>query len=170
MGRILPQGTQLYALAPTAADPAKYEVIKIDCAISTDMGEDTRDDHEDTCLEELNDHTFIPGLNTPGDASITVRIDPANPGHVRLEQFSDQPARLLWALGWSDGMQDAKGKTGGGFEFDLPPTRTWNVWTGHIKGFKFDGFEVGGDPIQGVITIKRSSKSRWIVKKAGGAA
>lgn len=164
MGRILPQGTELFALAPTEADPLKYEVIKVDCAISVDFGEDNRDDHEDTCLEERDDHTYIPGLNTPGETAVTVRIDPKNAGHVRLEQFSDRPDRLLWALGWSDGIAPAAKAPSDAFDFVLPTTRTWNVFNGYIKRFSFAGFEVGGDPVQGVIGIKRSSKPRWIVK------
>ncbi|KGG82448.1 major tail subunit [Comamonas thiooxydans] len=166
---MLPQGTELFALVPST-DGTTSEVIKVDCAVSIDVGEDSRDDHEDTCLEERESHTFVPGLNTPGETSVTVRIDPSNPGHVRLEQFADSPQRLKWALGWSDGKEAAEVTAGPPADFELPKTRTWNVWDGHIKAFNFTGFEVGGDPVQGAITIKRSSKARWIVKTQAAPA
>ena len=164
MDRILPQGTELFVLLPKADTPAEFEVVKVDCAISVDFGEDQRDDHKDTCLEERDSHTFVPGLNTPGESKVTVRIDPQNPGHVRLHWLSDSQQRLLWALGWSDGTAPATAAAGGGMNFELPKTRTWNVFMGHIKQFGFTGFEMGGDPIQGDITIKRSSKPTWVVK------
>lgn len=78
MDRILPQGTELFVLVPKAATPAEFEVVKVDCAISFDPGEDARDDLDDTCLEERDDHSTLPGLNTPGEAKVTVRINPQN--------------------------------------------------------------------------------------------
>ncbi|NIF85249.1 hypothetical protein F3J24_17190 [Comamonas sp. Tr-654] len=164
MDRILPQGSELFALVPKEDAPTEFEVIKVDCAISVDFGEDERDDLEDTCLEERDNHTTIPGLNTPGESAVTVRINPQNPGHVRLYQLSDTGERLLWALGWSDGTAPAAPKSGSTMEFELPTTRTWNVFQGHIKRFNFAGFEVGGEPIQGAITIKRATKPVWVVK------
>lgn len=165
MERILPQGTELFALVSKAATPAEYEVVKVDCAISFDPGEDARDDLTDTCLEERDNHSTLPGLNTPGEAKVAVRINPQNPGHVRLHQLSDTGERIQWALAWSDGKEPATLKAGGTQEFELPKTRTWNVFQGHIKQFNFVGFEVGGEPIQGDITIKRSTKLAWIVKE-----
>lgn len=164
MERILPQGTELYALLPKEGTPAEFEVVKVDCAVSIDFGEDTRDDLDDTCLEERDNHSTVPGLNTPGESKVTVRINPQNPGHVRLHQLSDTGERLQWALGWSDGNEPPTLKSGGTKEFELPTTRTWNVFQGHIKQFNFVGFEVGGEPVQGDITIKRSTKPAWIVK------
>lgn len=165
MAKILPQGTQLYALAPTVDNPAVFEVLKVPCAVSIDFGEDSRDEHEDTCLEDLESHTFLPGLNTPGTSTFSVRVDPQSPAHVRLDQLNDSGRRFMWAIGWSDGFgidptQDAD-EPG---QFDLPATRTWNVFLGHITGFNITGFEVAGEPLQAAVSIKRSSKPRWVIK------
>lgn len=166
MAKILPQGTQLYCLAPKNG-AVGFDLLTIPCVVSVDVGEDSRDEHEDTCLEETESHTFLPGLNTPGTTTFTVRIDPASTAHVRLNQLNDTQTRFQWALGWSDGVDVAPTEhaTNKG-EFVLPTTRTWCTWLGHVAGFNFSGFEVAGDPIQGSVSIKRSSKVNWVVKNA----
>jgi len=165
MAKILPQGTQLYALAPKEDTPGTFELLKVPCAVSIDFGEDSRDEHEDTCLEELESHTFLPGLNTPGTSTFAVRVDPESDVHVRLEQLNDSGQRFMWAVGWSDGFDiDPTPLADKPGEFDLPKTRTWNIFLGHIAGFNITGFEVAGDPLQASISIKRSSKPRWVVK------
>ena len=168
MAKILPQGTQLYCLAPKA-DATGFDLIKIPCVVSVDVGEDARDEHEDTCLEETESHTFMPGLNTPGTTSFSVRIDPASTAHVRLNQLSDTNTRLHWALGWSDGVDvDPAEMVANSGEFTLPSQRTWNTFVGHVAGFNFSGFELAGEPLQATINIKRSTKVRWVVKTGTG--
>lgn len=166
MAKILPQGTQLYCLAPNA-DASGFDLLKIPCVVSIDVGEDSRDEHEDTCLEETESHTFLPGLNTPGTTIFSVRIDPASTAHVRLNQLNDTQTRFQWAMGWSDGVDvDPADNVGTPGTFTLPAERTWCTWVGHVAGFNFSGFEVAGDPIQGSVSIKRSSKVNWVVKSA----
>lgn len=168
MAKILPQGTQLYCLAPKNG-AVGFDLLTIPCVVSVEVGEDARDEHEDTCLEETENHTFLPGLNTPGTTSFTVRIDPASTAHVRLNQLNDTQTRFQWALGWSDGVDvDPAENVGTPGEFTLPSGRTWCTWVGHVAGFNFSGFEVAGDPIQASVSIKRSSKVNWVVKTAAG--
>lgn len=166
MAKILPQGTQLYCLAPKASGTG-FDLLKIPCVVSIDVGEDSRDEHEDTCLEETESHTFLPGLNNPGTTTFSVRIDPASTVHMRLNQLNDTQTRFQWAMGWSDGVDvDPTDNVGTPGTFTLPAERTWCTWVGHVAGFNFSGFEVAGDPIQGTVSIKRSSKVNWVVKNA----
>lgn len=164
MAKILPQGTQLYCLAPKSSGTG-FDLLKIPCVVSVDVGEDTRDEHEDTCLEETESHTYLPGLNTPGSTTFAVRVDPSSPAHLRLNQLNDTQTRFQWALGWSDGVDiDPTEDIANPGEFTLPATRTWNTFTGHVTGFNFTGFEIAGEPLQASVSIKRSSKVRWVVK------
>lgn len=160
---ILPQGTQLYVLVPKDAGPA--EVIKIDCALTIDTGEDELAEHEDTCLEEMEATSTFPGLLTLGDATFTVRINPADPGHVKLWALFKARTRVLWAMGWGDGVDvDPTAPAAVNEDWDLPLTRTWSTWRGHISGMNFTGFEAGGAPVQGSIKIKKTTAAEWLVK------
>ena len=160
---MLPQGTQLYALMPKDAGAA--EVIKVACALTVDTGEDERDEHDDTCLEEMESKSTFPGLITPGDATFTVRIDPADPSHVKLWSLYKARTKVLWAMGWGDGVDiDPTGPAAANEDWELPETRTWSTWRGHISGMNFTGFEAGGAPVQGSVKIKRSTAAEWLVK------
>ena len=160
---MLPQGTQLYVLAPKDAGAA--EVIKISCALTVDTGEDERAEHDDTCLEEMESTSTFPGLITPGDATFTVRIDPADAGHVNLWALFKARTRVLWAMGWGDGVDvDPTAPAAANEDWGLPLTRTWSTWRGHISGMNFTGFEAGGAPVQGSVKIKRTTATEWLVK------
>lgn len=160
---MLPQGTQLYVLAPKDAGAA--EVIKISCALTVDTGEDERAEHEDTCLEEMESTSTFPGLITPGDSTFTVRIDPADPSHVKLWALFKARTRVLWAMGWGDGVDvDPTAPAAANEDWELPLNRTWSTWRGHISGMNFTGFEAGGAPVQGSVKIKRTTATEWLVK------
>lgn len=101
---ILTQGTQIYALVPTVADPAVLEVIEIECATAFEPGGNPADQIETTCLSNKV-RTYLRGLRTPGQASLTVNADPRNASHVRLHELSEDDTieSVAWAVGWSDG-------------------------------------------------------------------
>lgn len=160
---MLPQGTQLYALVPKEAGAA--EVIKVACALSIDTGEDARDEHDDTCLDEMEAKSTVPGLVTPGDATFTVRIDPADASHVKLWALYKLRTKVSWAMGWGDGVDvDPTAPAQADADWELSLDRTWSTWRGHISGMNFTGFESGGAPVQGSIKIKRSTAAEWLVK------
>lgn len=101
---ILTQGTQVFVLAPTALDPKKFEVLEIQCATAFTPGGNPADQIETTCLSETT-RSYMRGLRTPGQASLTLNADPRNASHVRLHQLSedDSVEGLRWVVGWSDG-------------------------------------------------------------------
>jgi hypothetical protein len=101
---ILSQGTQIYALVPSAANPAVFEVLEIECATAFSPGGNPADQIETTCLSQKV-RTYMRGLRTPGQASLTLNADPRNESHVRLHALSEDDSieSVHWVVGWSDG-------------------------------------------------------------------
>ncbi|NWA25510.1 phage tail protein [Pseudomonas gingeri] len=101
---ILTQGTQVFVLAPTVVDPKVFEVLEIECATAFSPGGNPADQIEDTCLSNTT-RSYMRGLRTPGQASLTLNADPRNASHVRLHQLSEDDSieSLRWVVGWSDG-------------------------------------------------------------------
>ena len=102
---MLTQGTQVYVLAPTQANPAILEVLTIESVTAFNPGGSPADQIEDTSLEETSARSYLRGLRTPGQASLTINADPRNASHLRLHQLSESNSNtpLKWAIGWSDG-------------------------------------------------------------------
>lgn len=101
---ILTQGTQVYVLAPNRENPAILEVMEIECATAFTPGGNPADQVETTCLSETV-RSYLRGLRTPGQASLTINADPRNDSHIRLHELSEDDSieDLAWAVGWSDG-------------------------------------------------------------------
>lgn len=160
---VLTQGTEIYVLAPTEADPTVYEVLYVDCPTSFDPGADSTDEIETTCLNATA-RSYMPGLVTPAEATLNINADPQSASHVRL--YNLQKETMRWAIGWSDGTGIAptvKAPVGTEpYDFDLPSSRTWYVFDGFIKNFPFT-FETNS-VVQSAITIQRSGEAKWYPK------
>ncbi|UZE12788.1 phage tail tube protein [Pseudomonas sp. B21-053] len=162
---ILTQGTQVYVLVPSAADPAVFEVLEIECATAFSPGGNPADQIEVTCLSDKV-RRYLRGLRTPGQASLTLNADPRNASHVRLHQLSEDDSieSLAWAVGWSDGIDIPPTVNVGGDDFVLPPSRTWFVYDGYVADFPFDF--AANTVVSTAATIQRSGGSAWIRKTA----
>lgn len=160
---VLTQGTEIFVLAPTAADPTVFEVLKVACPTAFDPGSESADDIDDTCLDERDTRSIRAGLTSPGEASATINTDPKMASHLRLFQLKKDKRKLLWAVGWSDG--DAAPTVAVDEEdFVLLDTRTWLIFQGTLATFPF-AFE-SNSVVQSAMTIKRSGALEW-VKKVG---
>lgn len=126
----LTQGSQLFFL-----DPVGPTVTEVDCATAITGIEASRDQIETTCLAG-DARTYEPGMPTPGQASVTINFDPAEPSHVRLHELYRAGTKVEWALGWSDGT--APPTVGTADDFDLPTTRSWLNWNGYVANVPFD--------------------------------
>lgn len=159
---ILTQGTQIYALVPTVAEPTELEVIEIQCATAFSPGGNPADQIEDTCLSDKV-RKYLRGLRTPGQASLTLNADPRNASHVRLHQLSedDDIGNVSWVVGWSDGTAPPTLNVAGD-DFVLPPTRTWFLFDGYVSDFPFDF--AANAVVTTAATIQRSGGSAWIRK------
>lgn len=155
---ILTQGSKLYMI-----DPADESLLPIDCVTAFNPGGAPADQLEDTCMEDTSGvRSYKRGLKTPGQAAITLNIDPSNASHVRLYELSEGIANtnLKFALGWSDGTAAPTVDTGG--EFNLPSTRTWFTFEGYVADFPFD-FQLNA-LVTGDISIQRSGPGVWVPK------
>ena len=161
---MLTQGTQVYALVPTELDPTKFEVLNVQCATAFTPGGSPAEQIQDTCLEETNAHSYMRGLRTPGQASLTINADPRNSSHVKLHQISesDDSTPIKWAIGWSDGVGIPPTVTVGGTDFTLPATRTWFTFQGFVSDFPFD-FSANA-VVSTEVAIQRSGGSAWVPK------
>lgn len=102
---MLTQGTQIFALVPTAADPTKFEILEVECATAFNPGGNPADQIDVTCLSDRV-RRYLRGLRTPGQATMTINADSRNVSHIRLHQLSedDTVESIKWAVGWSDGL------------------------------------------------------------------
>lgn len=159
---VLTQGTQVYALVPSVADPLTMEVIEIECATAFTPGGNPADQIEDTCLSATV-RSYLRGLRTPGQAALTLNADPRNASHIRLHQLSEDDSieNVAWAVGWSDGKEAPTINTEGD-DFELPATRTWFTFMGYVSDFPFDF--AANTVVTTAATIQRSGGSAWIRK------
>lgn len=153
---VLAQGTQIYFI-----DPEDDSVVTVDCATTFSPGGAPADQIETTCLEAF-DRSYLAGLRTPGQASMTINADPSFVSHVRMHELSEQNPQpvVKWAVGWSDGTAEPTVNTAG--DFVLPSTRTWFTFEGYIADFPFD-FALNS-VVTTNISIQRSGGSEWTAK------
>lgn len=155
---ILTQGTEIFCLAPTAVGSSTKAVFKVDGASEFNPGDEVADEIPTTELAERKAHTFAVGLTDPGEASITLQIDPTNPNHKLLYDLRGQ--ELEFAVGWADGSAEP---VDGGVEMTLPTSRTWFKFKGSIKSFPFD-FSANS-VVKATMTIRRSGAGEWLPKE-----
>lgn len=155
---VTPEGTQCFVIDPDAPT----EVITIKCVTNFSPGSGTVNQHDNTCLEETEAEQSLPGLVAPGQASITVRIDPGSPSHKALIDLSQRRPRpkLVWALGWPDGT-DVPTALDGAFTF--PSARTYTQIRGHISNEIHPEFSVG-TAVEAEVQIQRSGGISWSYK------
>ncbi|WP_024645840.1 phage tail tube protein [Pseudomonas syringae] len=152
------QGTDLYAI-----DPLLGTLIFVSCVTSIDGIDSAIDQIETTCLNDQA-REYESGLATPGTATFGINTDPSDPVHVRMHQLKTQGLKLDWVIGWSDGRVNGVGipptveKVGNVSSFELPPTRTWLTFRGHMSSYPFSfaqndvvkssiGVQISGEPV-----------------------
>ena len=154
----LTQGTQIYFIDPTGSDPA---VVEVGCATTFSPGGNPADQIETTCLSAF-ERAYMPGLRTPGAASMGINADPDNDSHITLHAMSEtNPSpKPSWAVGWSDGTAAPTLDSNG--DFVLPNTRTWFTFEGYVSDFPFDF--ASNTVVTSEVTIQRSGGSTWTPK------
>ncbi|OAL78976.1 hypothetical protein AY606_05990 [Acinetobacter sp. SFB] len=164
------QGSMLWFVAKTAADPAVYELVKVGCPLNFKPGTDSKDKIEDTCLEEEEYKTYMEGggLSDTGSATFDINADPAIESHGRLYDMVGGEG-VTWIKGWA-------GKTKGSVkaivptvdaatgEVTLPPTRSWSKFKGYVESFPMDS--EANSVVKTTVTIQRQTKVEWIRETA----
>ncbi|MAD75162.1 MAG: phage tail protein [Rheinheimera sp.] len=155
---VLTQGTHIFFIDPAGAGT----VVQVKRATQFNPGGNPASQIDESALEDL-DAQFRKGFRTPGQASMTINADPAEPSHIRLHELSESndqtQEKLKWVVGWSDGT-DLPTVTDG--EFVLPTTRTWFKFTGYVSDFPFD-FALN-TIVTTAVSIQRSGGSQWVKK------
>lgn len=147
------QGTQMYVIDPDGDSGA--EVLTVGCPTAIDGIDTEIDQIETTCLS-ADARTYEAGLATPGNATFTIQFDPADASHVRMHELKTEGRVLQWAIGFSDGTEDAALSTGGD-DFDLDDGRSWITFDGYMSSYPFSfalndvvesqiGIQVSGEP------------------------
>ena len=161
---ILTQGTQVYALMPSVANPSTLEVVEIECATAFEPGGNPADQIETTCLSQKV-RNYLRGLRTPGQASLTVNADPRNASHVRLYQLSedDTIASVAWAVGWSDGNDEL------GIGRGVASVTVSNGGTGYTgtPTVTFSAPPAGGTTATGIVTVNAGVITGVVITNPG---
>lgn len=126
------QGTQLYFINPLSSGGS--EIVEVGCPTAIDGLSMPKENLETTCLG-ANARTYIPGLATPGTATVTLNFDPSDESHVILSQLWNEDATVQFVIGMADGATPRPDPTldSTGEEFDLPDTRSWVVFEGFVN-------------------------------------
>lgn len=156
------QGTELYVLAPATGESGTLEVLAIGCVTSMSPGGNPAEQIDITCLSETT-RSFMRGLRTPGQMTMSINADPKDASHVRLFELSqyDNVEDLTFAVGWSDGTVAPTLGTGDD-DFELPASRTWFTFKGYISDFPLDF--TGNAVVTAEIAVQRSGPGAWTVK------
>src|SRR5690554_5840374 len=125
----LSKGTELFFI-----DPEDDSVTKVHKPKSIDGIDAPLTDIDVTGLDDEG-FEYEGGMAQPGEASITLDLDPDQPSHFRMYQLMKQNPRpvLHWAIGWSDGTAkptvDTETKA-----FDMTaPARAYSLFRAHVK-------------------------------------
>lgn len=159
---MLTPGTAIYALVPSAAVPSTLEVLEIERVTAFNPGGSPADQIETTTIGDKV-RSYVKGLRTPGQATMSVNADPSNASHIRLHQLSeaDGDTTVKWAVGWADGEVPPTVNLEGD-DFELPTSRTWFVFDGYVSDFPFD-FALN-TVVTTAVTIQRTGGSAWTPK------
>ncbi|MDP2141272.1 MAG: phage tail tube protein [Gammaproteobacteria bacterium] len=157
MSNILTKGTHLYFI-----DPADNSLVRVKKLTAFNPGSSPGDDVETTDLDETVARQYEKGLLTPGSASGNIMANPQEPSHIRLHELSvdTETNRTWWVVGWSDGTAAPTVDSNG--QFNLPTTRTWYEFEGHVTDFPMD-FQLNST-VATALAIKRSGQGRWTKK------
>lgn len=156
------QGTQLYFLS---SKDGVEELIQIGSPTSVNLGDVSAETIETTSISSTT-RTYISGLESPGEGSIGINLDPNNESHMRLYEIQDDPNNndiwLVLGLSESDAKPILKDD-----KVELSGDRSWLVCKVAINGFPF-AFEENSIvqveiPIQrsGVIGLKPVNKDKF---------
>lgn len=129
------QGSQLYFIAEETGGPALY---KLACATNLSGLSSPREQIETTCLES-GSREYVGGLSTPGQVTVTVNFDPAEPSHMKLyELWTANGENMKFAIGYggpanSDPTIDSAG------DFDYPANRHFLEFEGYVVDVPHEG-------------------------------
>jgi len=157
---ILTKGTQLYILDPRST-PFGDVITKLECPKSISGLSLSTPQIDTTCLDSTA-MEFVPGMPSPGAATIGLDFDTAKESHMLIEDLNKNQVVAQFAIGLSNGTAAPTGVDSQG-DFVLPTTRTWIVFTGYVADLPLD-FAINST-VQSNFTVQQSGR-REIIPKA----
>lgn len=155
------QGSDLYVLVPAegTGDPT---ILRVNCVTDvTAVGAGTKDQIETTCISELNDRTYVPGLSSPGAVTSTTNYDVNDASLDELLALREAGTTTQFYVGFVDGSlpgtdPDARPRpiVGVGGAVTFPPTRSFVEFTGYVSEFGLDF--AANNVVKSPISIQRS--------------
>jgi hypothetical protein len=157
---ILTKGTQLYILDPRTP-PFGTAITKLDCPKSiTGLGLSTPQINT-TCLDSTAEE-FVPGMPSPGAATVGLDFDTAKASHMLIEDLNEAQVVAQFAIGLADGVDIAPTGVDSDGDLVLPDTRSWIVFDGYIADLPLD-FALNST-VQSNFTIQQSGRRRILPK------
>lgn len=157
---ILTKGTQIYILDPRST-PFGDVITKLECPKSISGLSLSTPQIDTTCLDSTA-MEFVPGMPSPGAATIGLDFDTAKESHMLIEDLNKNQVVAQFAIGMSNGTAAPTGVDSQG-DFVLPTTRTWIVFAGYVADLPLD-FAINST-VQSNFTVQQSGR-REIIPKA----
>lgn len=157
---ILTKGTQLYILDPRTV-PFGDVITKLDCPKSISGLSLSTPQIDTTCLDSTA-MEFVPGMPSPGAATIGLDFDTAKESHMLIEDLNKNQVVAQFAIGLSNGVDIAPTGVDSQGDFILPTTRTWIVFTGYVADLPLD-FAINST-VQSNFTVQQSGRREIIPK------
>jgi hypothetical protein len=142
------QGTHLFYVRPGSTPT----VVKLHCPTGISGLGGAADQIDDTCLDEIDERSFVRGLGNPGQVSVPVNFDPTQASHEDLFALKESGEKIQWLIGLSDGTVAPSLDSDDAFV--APTARSSIIFTAYVSDFALD---IGAnDVVKGTLTLQRS--------------
>lgn len=131
------------------------KITRMQCLKTFDPGSDSTTKIDDTCLDEPDTKSSVPGLSDPGDGSLGFDIDTKNPSHLEIVEWANKKKSMTIIVGSPGEDTDVPIVEDGVLIF--PKTRSWWVFDATLTTpvWKFDQDTL----VNCTITMQRKSKT-----------
>lgn len=153
------QGTELYFIDKITV-PGTPAVIKLDCPTGlSGVGAGAKDQIETTCLDVVDDKTFVSGLGTPGAITVNFNLDPTKVSHQILADIKASGDVIDWVVCFPDGTGDPTLVTD---SLTPPAGRSSIKFSAFISDMSID--IATNTIVTGTLTLQRSGAVIWTYK------
>lgn len=146
------QGTALYFAAGSP-----LAINKMTCPTGISGLGGARDQINDTCLDDLDEHSYVAGLANPGAVSVPFVLKPSEADHHLLFELKESGEKIQWVIGLSDGL--AAPTLGLDDELELPDDRTTALFTAYVADVDID--IATNEVVRGTLQLQRSGRVNW---------
>lgn len=132
------QGTQVYfvnTLVDATTQALSYELIEIDCPTALSASGESIEQIETTCLKSTV-RTYVGGLATPGEATLTVNYDHTDDSLLQLKALHNSSEITTFVIGFSNGVADPTISATTGV-VTYPTDRSYLAFDAYVMSFPF---------------------------------